>query len=258
MRRKLFSLWLALGLLTISGIPAYAITFGEEDVDAHPYVGLAVFDAGGGVTWRCSGVLLSSTVFLTAGHCTNGTLAARVWFGSAITDPNSGGIAADEIHTHPDFDIASQPNTSDIGVLILSEAVNSIPYGVLSPLGVLDLLSTRRGLQDRIFDVVGYGFQSLVPDVMEDLVRYKATTMFVEMGGAKTDGYHVRLSNNPGLGQGTGGACFGDSGAPVFLQNTNMIVAIQTLAPTPKCVGTDLAYRTDISNAQDFINSFLP
>jgi len=66
---------LALGSIGI----AYAITNGQPDGDAHPYVGLLVFDdAPGHPAWRCSGSLIAPNVVLTAGHCTDGAVAARV------------------------------------------------------------------------------------------------------------------------------------------------------------------------------------
>lgn len=44
--------------------PAGAVTDGVPDGDAHPYVGLVVFyDEAGTPTHRCSGTLLSPTVF---------------------------------------------------------------------------------------------------------------------------------------------------------------------------------------------------
>jgi len=47
------------------------ITYGELDGNRHPYVGLMVAqDADGNPLWRCSGTLMSPTIFLTAGHCT--------------------------------------------------------------------------------------------------------------------------------------------------------------------------------------------
>jgi hypothetical protein len=70
-------------LLAVTGT-AVAITNGQPDDGQHPYVGLIVFDVGGTPTHRCSGALLSPTVVLTAGHCTDGTSAARVWFDEVV------------------------------------------------------------------------------------------------------------------------------------------------------------------------------
>jgi hypothetical protein len=50
-----------------------------------PYVGLAVFEAPAEQpSRRCSASLLSPTVALTAGHWTDGTAVARVWFDENI------------------------------------------------------------------------------------------------------------------------------------------------------------------------------
>jgi hypothetical protein len=71
---------------------ALAITNGQPDGDNHPYVGLMVaLDEDGVPLWRCSGSLLSPTVFLTAGHCTEEPAArVEVWFdeGPVPTDPD--------------------------------------------------------------------------------------------------------------------------------------------------------------------------
>ena len=63
-----------------------AIQWGELDGEDHPYVGLMVADVDGEPAWRCSGTLISPTVFLTAGHCVHGADAARVWFDTDLTD----------------------------------------------------------------------------------------------------------------------------------------------------------------------------
>lgn len=77
MRTRLFTVLAALAMLVVPAGTAAAITYGEPDGTEHPYVGLVVFyDEEGTPTHRCSGTLLSSTVFLTAGHCTSGTDSA--------------------------------------------------------------------------------------------------------------------------------------------------------------------------------------
>ena len=63
--------------LTLAASPAGAVTDGAPDGDGHPYVGLMVAkDKDGAPLWRCSGTLLSSTVYLTAGHCTESPAAS--------------------------------------------------------------------------------------------------------------------------------------------------------------------------------------
>jgi hypothetical protein len=74
----------ALLLFALGATQASAVTNGEPDGDRHPYVGLAVFDVDGAPSHRCSASLLSPTVILTAGHCTDGTSAARIWFGEIV------------------------------------------------------------------------------------------------------------------------------------------------------------------------------
>ena len=89
MRRTLLSLAAALMLAAAWAAPATAITKTSVKDFAHPFVGLVAFyDANGEFMWRCTGELLSETVVLTAGHCTDKTPDAdgkvinnaRIWF----------------------------------------------------------------------------------------------------------------------------------------------------------------------------------
>ena len=70
-----------LALLMALALPASAITNGGPDGDDHPYVGLMVADdVDGNPLWRCSGTLISPTLYLTAGHCTEAPAAsATIW-----------------------------------------------------------------------------------------------------------------------------------------------------------------------------------
>src|SRR5215207_1621783 len=91
---------LALALvLSLIGAAA-AITNGQPDGNAHPYVGLLVFDAdipGVGVVpaWTCSGSLIAPNVVLTAGHCTDGAVAARIWFEEKLRNEDFSFIVSD-------------------------------------------------------------------------------------------------------------------------------------------------------------------
>ena len=96
-------------LLAATAGMAAAITNGQPDGNNHPYVGLLVFDAEddeGNVvpTWRCSGALIAPNVVLTAGHCTDGALAARVWFDEIVQGnpeyPFSGATSYDGVAPH--------------------------------------------------------------------------------------------------------------------------------------------------------------
>jgi hypothetical protein len=86
MKKIIIALILALALvLGLAGI-ASAITNGQPDAGRHPYVGLLVFDdAPGHPGWRCSGALIAPNVVLTAGHCTDGAVAARIWMDEDVT-----------------------------------------------------------------------------------------------------------------------------------------------------------------------------
>jgi V8-like Glu-specific endopeptidase len=64
--------------------------------------------ADGTPLWRCSGTLLTSTVFVTAGHCTESPAAhAEIWFDADVESgipgngyPFTGDVGGDTF-THP-------------------------------------------------------------------------------------------------------------------------------------------------------------
>jgi hypothetical protein len=261
MHTKLIVL-LVLFTLLLSFSTANAITWGVPDNGAHPYVGLLVFDINGKPHHRCSGTLISPTVVLTAGHCTDGTSAARIWFDQEVTDPKypfGGGTSiAGTPHTNPTFNFGNFPATGDVGVVVLDSAVTTLGYGALPTKGLLDKLATQRGKQDTLFRPVGYGLQSVVPDLQADKVRYYATSNLVELGSALTDGYNLHTSNNPGKGNGSGGTCFGDSGGPEFYPvDSNVVVGVTSFGLNKNCVGADYAFRTDIDVTRSFLSNYV-
>jgi secreted trypsin-like serine protease len=260
--RKL-TLLLAVFALTVALIaPARAITYGEPDGDAHPYVGVMVaYDEAGAPLWRCSGSLISPTVFLTAGHCVYGAASAQVWFDSTRAElsakgyPYTGGTTGTPI-AHPEYDdFASFPITHDVGVVLLDEPVAMERYGELAEAGFLDGLATRRGLQDVTFTTVGYGVQSYKPRLESVVTRYQATSSLINLRSHLADGHNLMTTNNPGNNR--GGNCSGDSGGPILYSNTDLIVAVNSFGIAPNCKGNDYAYRVDIEDTRDFLAAYV-
>ena len=241
-----------------------AIMFGELDGEDHPYVGLMVADVDGVPAWRCSGTLIAPTVFLTAGHCVHEATAARVWFDTDLTDneeyPFGGDTSIEGTPIpHGSFTGAlTLPNTSDVGLVILSEPVTDLGFGELPSIGLAEELNGPPG-KTATLNIVGYGLQAVKPVELAERVRYQATPMLVELHGSLTRDYGIHLSSNPGKGGGTGGACFGDSGGPAFAStDSNVVVGVASFVLNSNCRGAGFYYRVDTEYAQEFIYANLP
>jgi hypothetical protein len=91
-------------------------------------------------------------------------------------------------------------------------------------LGKLDAL-TGPANKNLTLNVVGYGVQDTQPQFQAALLRYAANPKRVTEKSAHNGGIYIQLSNNAGKVN-TGGECFGDSGGPIFLARSNIIVGI--------------------------------
>ena len=262
----------------------FAITWGQPDGNAHPNVVNLIFERPAGL-YSCTGTLLSPTVVLTAGHCTEeaGAVNINTWVRNdadldaafAAERPSYASTRAwldatwskGQAIPHPQYnDYAQFPDTFDVGVVLLTTPIYVAEYGALPTLGQFDYLRKSRGsAHDRRAVIVGYGLQGAIPAFsQDDWVRYVGETSVQNVGNASVLGpQNFQFSNNPGKGNGVGGTCSGDSGGPAFWvdpatgQETNTIMAVNSYSITPLCNGVDYQIRTDIAVTLDFVTPYL-
>jgi hypothetical protein len=253
---------MVVGLVMVVVGSATAITNGELDGDGHPHVGLMVAQTADGTPlWRCSGTLLSDTVFLTAGHCTEPPAAhVEIWFDADVESgipgnlyPFTGDVGGTP-YVHPDYDPAAF-FVRDVGVVVLDAPVVMDEYGELPDLNQLDALKTKRGKQDVTFTAVGYGLQQINPVFVEaERVRMVAYPHLIQINTPGFTGdFSLLLSNN----HSTGGTCFGDSGGPNFLGSSNVVAGVTSFGINGNCAGTGGVFRMDRSWSLDWVSDFL-
>ncbi len=294
MKRLRLALLSGITMLCMTAAPAGAITYGEPDNGEHPYVGFMIFFDPSTPGWfSCSGTLLDATTFLTAGHCTFGigtdfenvgtSGGTDVWvtfdetevlaaWPARVDYPDektlydarrawleSHGYIQGTAYPNPDYDnFSGFPNTHDVGVVVLEEAAPVDTFGVLAELGTIDALAELpQGRNGALIETVGYGIQSVQPRPQDIETRYKSTSRIVEVNGNIADGGNVHTLNNPSAIGGRGGSCFGDSGGPLFVNNTNKVVAVVSFGFSPTCHGADYSWRVDTQPSYDFILPFL-
>jgi hypothetical protein len=69
------------------------------------------------------------------------------------------------------------------------------------------------------------------------------------------DGTAARFSNNNGTVH-QGGTCFGDSGGPDLLRDTNIVLAVNSYVTNSNCAGVGYSARVDTENVLDWISGF--
>jgi secreted trypsin-like serine protease len=249
----------ALAIVALGIGNAAAISDGDLDGNGHPYVGLMVAqDAAGNPLWRCSGTLLSATIFLTAGHCTEAPAAhAEIWFAADVQSgvPANGypldGDAGGKTYTHPSYNPAAF-YLYDLGVVVLDTPMKMKKYGALPKQDILDVLATQRGLQDVSFTAVGYGLQEINPVFIEQLkIRMVAYPNLIQINTGFTGEGSLLLSNN----HSTGGTCFGDSGGPNFIDRSNVVGGVTSFGINGNCAGTGGVYRVDRADDLNWLYS---
>ena len=261
MYRKLLILAIIV-VIMLAVVPiARAITFGQPDGNGHPNVGAMIVQEPDGIKYLyCSGTLIAPDVFMTAAHCTYAAAAygadphdvyvsfdpvldenATLYQGTYDLNPNYG---------HDMHDL------HDVAVIMLDEPIpnTDIVPAELPPAGLLTDMKKAHQLKGQEFVTVGYGRlrneKTRGPHAIGDAgERYYAEQTFQALKP-----YWLQISMNPSTGN--GGTCYGDSGGPHFLGDSNMVVSL-TVTGDAWCRATDVTYRLDTDSARSYLSQFV-
>ena len=264
-QRRLMTVAIVTVLLLILALPAFAISYGEPDGKAHPFVGSMVLRVDGDLFQVCSGTLIASNVYLTASHCTiflddfladNPGAELLVTFGPVIND--SATFYTGVWHTNPGFLAGNgASDTGDIAVVVLDQPLG-ITLARLPTAELLDQLKASHVQKNTRFTAVGYGSNRETKtkgpkSILDNLERRRVDQSFLSL----TDAW-LTLSMN--FSTGNGGGCYGDSGGPHFIHLNGLetdIVASITVTGDANCVATDKTYRTDTPVAREFLSQYV-
>jgi V8-like Glu-specific endopeptidase len=274
LKRLMVVAGLAAALVTFAG-SAGAITGNYQKDFVHDNVGLLVFYTtpdpvtGDPFSHRCSGTLISPTVMVTAGHCTDGVDTGRVYFAQSAApnydpaafggwggDPTTGypyqnGITFSRADDYGFDNFAGFPEIRDVGVVVLDQPVVAANgFGILPTVGAIDAYAAGAKKNAR-FTVSGYGLSDADPVPVSFRERLMAESYLVNNEAPITE---FNLKTTANASQGKGGTCSGDSGGPVFFKGTNVIAAVTSFGMNGQCKGLDFSYRLDRAPVLAWIN----
>jgi hypothetical protein len=236
----------------ITADPAAAIIGGRPDGNRHPNVG-ALDLRPIGFAIPCSGTLISPTVYVTAGHCTNflesnGITHARVTFDPVVSD--TARFYTGVPHTNPGFFTGSASDPGDIGVVVFPTPIQGITPALLPAAGLLSQLGPQ-GLRTQTFIQVGYGVSALLiggghprPDPSSAGTRRVATETFNALTPTTL---HLSAITD-------GKPCTGDSGSPQFLEST---IVAEGISGDGACAALAVGYRLDTPSARAFLAHYV-
>jgi secreted trypsin-like serine protease len=252
-----FVLAVLFGLLTFT--VTLAITFGEPDGDGHPNVGAMIVLEPDGVKYLyCSGTLIAPDVFLTAAHCTSAAAA----YGA---DPHDVFVTFDPVYDedatlhrgtyylNPNYGHDSH-DLNDVAVIILDKRIKKIESATLPPAGLLNDMKMDKELKNQQFVTVGYGRLRDEKTRGPHAIGEAGERFYAEQTFLALKPYWLQISMNPSTG--SGGTCYGDSGGPHFLGESNMVVSL-TVTGDAWCRATDVTYRLDTDSARGYLSQFV-
>jgi len=251
--------------------PAGAVVGGTDDLDnRYESVGVLQLDADGEWFDFCSGTLVAENVVLTAAHCVDfftadvgedglGPDDLRISF-DPDPDETSTYYFVEQIVIHPDWASRPQgrgnskhlylaPPAEDIALVFLTEDVADVEPSAVADAEYFDGID----ITAETFTVVGYGTDEYItgsamsakPVTVFDGIRSYRDVSVITLHDAFPDRF-LKI---------TAGVCFGDSGGPLFHENT--VVALNSWTFSMRCAGPNLEYRLDSPTAQAFLDAYL-
>lgn len=250
MPRSVHIVTAAIAAALLSAGPADAIIGAAADGADHPYVGGVDARPAGGPISTASGVLISPTVLLTAGHGTRrieqaGLHTARVTFDPVASDASTWYTGT--VHTNPAYDPQSADDPGDLGVVVFDTPIPGVTPAALPAAGTLSHWSAGA------MDVVAYGISDggggrARPDPSTTGVRRAALQSFSSL----SPGFlRLRMADGAAI-------CTGDSGSPSLVGDT--IIGITVTEPSlsgGRCVAQPWDSRVDTPSARAFIGQYV-
>jgi len=223
-------------------------------------LGGRLFGPDGPTIVGCSGTLIAPNVVLTAGHCFPPPEMQEILWPSAFGGVNCNPDVSDSLDWHPGTfhsdgyvehrrDDPSYDN-HDIAVIVLDDPILDVKPAKLPHRGFLDHLFESPGTARAKLTLVGYGSTNLddtVPDVFFPYPEGVGTRRMTTARAVGLNDYYLFSEPDPGRGW------YSDSGGPVFLADSNIVLAHNTDLLDPHM----WHYRSDTAEAQEFLSQFL-
>ena len=154
-------------------------------------------------------------------------------------------------HADPFYD-GAQGDPHDIAVVVLDSAP-PITSAQLPAAGSLSKLP-----KNQLFTSVGYGAYEVTnsPGGHQYLYNYLSNEVRMVATGTlnATTPAWLRILMGPATGD--GGTCYGDSGGPNFLGDSDAVAAI-TITGDAICRATNVDYRLDTASARNFLDDYV-
>lgn len=260
--------------VALAAAPAGAIVNGAPDGEGHPNVGAIIVtlppELGGFNIQFCTGSLLTPTIVLTAGHCTDGfdqfgipdsdilvTFDTDTRLSTPANAPEHAvGVLSHE--THPEFRYGGLSTAyNDVGVLHLAAPVLDRDPVTLPPENWLSDMAAKGGLRGRTFVSVGYG---LIGTNHRSVLNPNNVPTFDDLRRVTFGPFSVLTRYQLGIldntsATGGGGTCNGDSGGPTFpgWAGAPPYQVAVTTSGDPVCRSLSRRQRLDTPVVQDWL-----